>query len=233
MNGFTMSSIARVVPNQISAFQHLFGGSPTHRGIVPHGNIQPLHLLYTFDTDDPLFPIHIPGIRYLPLYYCFPYNAGAMSYRVVSDDEIQILFMETNHVEHDFPYENYPNEFPAVPVSLVPISNEENGILTRSVLTDDWFDIESLPKSDRQFLRQSCYPFTQIGGEQRMWQGVPDAYTYNQRWHHKELMDVFAVIWNNPVPNVHLWDDEPNDDTQIIFQFCPKCHSIYVCNRCT
>jgi len=237
MSGFVMNSIARAVPNATGVFRHRFGGSPTHRGIVPRNNSQPLHLLYTFDTIDPLFPVRLPNARFLPLYYCFPYNAGGVGYRIVSDEEIEILYMETNRVERDFPYENYPDTFPETPVALVPVSYEEHKTLVYNLACEDYrVESEYLCEADRDFLKQSGYPFTQLGGIQRMWQGVPTVPCPNKKC-VECFMDVFAVVWNQPVPNVYIWDDDPEfrDDVEIqtIFQICSRCHSIYACNRCT
>ncbi len=239
MSGFVMKSMARVVPNVAGSFQHRFGGTPAHHGIKPGGNNQPLHLLYTFDTRDALVPVRVPGARYLPLYYCFPYNAGAVGYRVVSDEEIEILYMETKHVQPDFPYANYPNEFPETPVSLIPISYEEHKTLVYYLTCEDYnLQKKYLSNEDRVFLKQSGYPFTQLGGIQRMWQDIPEVPCPNSKckYHKFEcFMQVFAVIWNQPVPKVYLWDDDPKSrwEIQTIFQICPLCNSIYACNRCS
>ncbi len=241
MSGFVMNSIARAVPNAAGSFQHRFGGLPAHQGIVPRGKGQPLHLLYSFDTTDPLFPVRLPNARFLPLYYCFPYNAGGVGYRIVSDREIEILYMETNRVERDFPYENYPDTFPETSVSLVPISYEEHKTLVCNLAHEDYhIEDEHLSEADRNFLKQSGYPFTQLGGVQRMWQGVPEVPCPNKNCENHEFecfMDVFAVVWNQPVPNVYIWDNDPEfrDDVEVqtIFQICSLCHSIYACNRCT
>ena len=238
MSGFVMDSIARVEPNSIGSFRHRFGGSSAHRGVVPCGNSQPLHLLYTFDTTDPLFPVRLPNARFLPFYYCFPYNAGGVGYRVVSDEEIEILYMETTRVESDFPYENYPDTFPETPISLVPISYEEHKTLVYKLACEDYYiEDEYLSDTDRNFLKQSGYPFTQLGGVQRMWQGVPTVTCPNIKCRNSCFIDVFAVIWNQPVPGVYIWDNDPefcdNIEIQTIFQICPICHSIYACNRCT
>lgn len=241
MSGFVMKSIARVVPGVRGSFDHRFGGAPVHSGVKPHRNNQPLHLVYNFDCRDPLVPVSVAGARYLPLYYCFPYNAGAVGYRVVSDTEIEILYMETKEVMHDFPYENYPHEFPEMPVSLTPISYEEQKTLVYYMECEDYnLTRKHFSKEDRAFLKQSGYPFTQLGGIQRMWQGVPDVPCPNKKCkNHKYtcFMQVFAVVWNQPVPKVYLWDNDPEsrDDWEIqtIFQVCPLCQSIYACNRCT
>jgi hypothetical protein len=239
MSEFVMDRIARAEPNVVSAFQHRFGGSSAHRGVVPRGNSQPLHLLYTFDTTDPSFPIHLPKARFLPLYYCFPYNGGGVGYRIVSDEEIEILSMETNRVERDFPYENYPDTFPETPISLAPISYEEHKTLVYYLYCqDNYLEEECLSDKDRQFIEQSGYPFTQLGGIQRMWQDIPDVFCPNKQCdNHKsrDSMDVFAVVWNQPVQGIYLWDDdaEYESNTQLIFQICSLCHSIHACNRCT
>ena len=240
MSDFVMKSIARVVPDVAGPFQHTFGGTPTHRGIKPRGSSQPLHLLYTFDMKDPLVPIRMRGVRYLPLYYGFVYNAGAVGYRVVSDDEIQILYMETKRVEPDFPYENYPGEFPEVPVSLTPISYEDHKTLVYYLECEDYGLKKHLSEADKTFLKETHYPFTQLGGIQRMWQGVPQAPCPDKKCEcHKYdfYLEVFAVVWNRPVPNVYLWDNDrstrDNLESQVIFQICPECRAIYVCNRCT
>jgi hypothetical protein len=66
-----LHKVSRVVEGTDDQFLHVFGGRRQHKGTTPHGCKAPLHLLYTFDTTDPAFPIKVPGIRYLPLYYSF------------------------------------------------------------------------------------------------------------------------------------------------------------------
>jgi hypothetical protein len=46
--------------------------------------------------------------------------------------------METKHVQPDFPYANYPNEFPKTPVSLTPISYEEHKTLVYCLTCEDY-----------------------------------------------------------------------------------------------
>lgn len=234
-----MTSISRVVLESDGIHQHRFGGPPVHRGSIPKPGDSALHLLYTFDTTDPQFPTRMPGVRYLPLYYCFQYNAGDVGYHVLSDDRIRIRYMSTTKVENDFPFEHYPAEFPEHNVSLQPISYDEHKALLLSMAFSDHIidDEIYLSESDRHFIQQSDYPFTQIGGIQRMWQGVPEV---ECPFHHKADhvnawgMQVFAVVWNEPVPGVYRWDDEGlADDSQVIFQICPACHYIHACNRYT
>jgi|GEM_PF-1425214 len=239
MSGFVMNNIARAVVGADKTYAHMFGGVPRHAGVIPKGCQQPLHLLYTLDTSDPLCPISIPSIRYLPLYYGFPYNAGALGYKVISENEIQILHMESKSIVEDFPYPNYPDAFPETPISLLPISYEEHKTLVYIMACDD-YHVEDIyiQQADHDFIQRSQYPFTQFGGIQRLWQGAPEEPCPNGKCENHEIsnfMEIFAVIWNQPVPGVYLWDNDPEFrdmvEVQTIFQICPLCHAIYVCNR--
>ncbi|HSY09500.1 MAG TPA: hypothetical protein VK840_01160 [Candidatus Dormibacteraeota bacterium] len=246
MDNIILNKVSRVVEGTDEQFRHVFGGRGWHSGTTPPDCKMPLHLLYTFDTSDPAFPLQIPEIRYLPLFYSFPYNAGACGYRVKSETEIEVLYMETKEVERDFPYENYPTEFPERRVRLVPISYEQHKTLVFYLEAGK----EALSDADRKLiLDEYRYPFTQLGGIHRMWQDVPNVPCPNPACENNKFkcfMEVFAVIWNQPHEGIFLWekpskakyswqkdDDGHNDDVQVIFQFCPKCYSIHACNRCT
>lgn len=234
MSNFILTKIARVAEGADSRFTHVFGGPRKHKGTTPRGCKAPLHLLYTFDITDPAFPVKIPGIRRLPLYYSFTYNAGACGYRVKSDIEIEVLYMETKEVEPDFPYEDYPSEFPERRVRLHPISYNEHKTLVFSIEAGK----EALSETDRKLIFDRFrYPFTQLGGIHSMWQGIPSVQCPNRACKYSQydcFMDVFAVVWNQPHNGVFPWDtDESMDDSiQVIFQICRKCHSIHACNRC-
>ena len=235
MSRMFLDKVARVAEGSDGRFHHVFGGSGNHKGITPVGCPKPLHHLYTFDTSDPTFPLRIPGFRFLPLYYCFPYNAGACGYRLKSETEIEVLYMETKKLEPNFPYENYPSEFPQREVRLIPISYEQHKTLVFYLEAD----VEALDNKDRELiLTEWQYPFTQLGGIHRMWQGRPSVPCPNKSCENGRFscfMEVFAVVWNEPLKGVFLWEEDDNGgcDIQTIFQICPKCHAIHACNRCT
>lgn len=240
-----LNKVARVVEGVDKRFHHTFGGPTRHSGTTPPGCDTPLHLLYVFDTSDPAFPLRIPKIRYLPLYYSFPYNAGACGYRVMSETKIEVLYMETKEVEKDFPYTNYPSEFPRRRVRLASIPYRHHKTLVFYLEAGE----EALSEGDRKLILEKYrYPFTQLGGIHRMWQDVPSVRCPNSACENSEFtstMDVIAVIWNQPHKGVFLWDVPHNAeyswekdyedtcDVQVIFQICPKCHSIHACNRST
>ena len=147
--------------------------------------------------------------------------------------------METREVQPDFPYENYPNQFPETPVALTPISYEEHKTLVYYLTCEDYNLHKYLSQEDRAFLKQTGYPFTQLGGIQRMWQDIPEVPCPNRKckYHKFECSwQVFAVVWNQPVPGkVYLWDDDPNPagKSRPSSKFVRYDHSIYACNRCT
>jgi hypothetical protein len=236
MNSFMLGKVARVVEGTDKKFRHVFGGAGKHKGVTPKGCKLPLQLVYTFDTADPAFPFQIPGIRFLPLYYSFQYNAGACAYRVKSETEIEVLYMETKKVGRDFPYADYPSQFPERRVRLAPISYEQHKSLVFYLQADK----KALSDADRKLIFEDFrYPFTQLGGIHRMWQDIPNVECPNRACeNHDEYrcgMEVFAVVWNEPHSGICLWDKETPqlDETQVIFQICTKCHSIHACNRCT
>jgi hypothetical protein len=227
--------VGRVVDGRDKSFHHVFGGPGKHLGVTPQGCTQPLHLVYTFDTTDPAFPFQIPGIRYLPLYYSFPYNAGACGYQVKSETQIEVLYMETKVVAPKFPYDNYPSEFPKRDVRILQLSYEQYKTLVYFLEADD----APLSEEDHKLIEDDFhYPFTQLGGVHRMWQGIPDVPCPNKSCVNSRTdneMEVFAVVWNEPHKGVFLWEKDDNGgcDIQTIFQVCPKCYSIHACNRCT
>jgi len=206
MSGFILNPVARVIEGADERFNHVFGGPGGHKGTTPKNCEAPLHFLYSFDTTDPAFAVRIPGIRHIPLYYSFPYNAGACGYRILSEDEIEVLYMETKKLERNFPYENYPSEFPERKVRLLPISYEHHKTLVFYLQADK----DALSDDDRQLiLDEYHYPFTQIGGIHKMWQDIPrircpDPSCANHKF--ECFMEVFAVIWNQPVKGVFLWE---------------------------
>jgi len=88
----------------------------------------------------------------------FPYNAGACGYRILSEDEIEVLYMETKKLERNFPYENYPSEFPERKVRLLPISYEHHKTLVFYLQADKDALSERRPPIDIRRVSLSVYP---------------------------------------------------------------------------
>jgi len=233
MNHFIDHPVCRALEGTSGAFQHTFGGE-LENPVIPPGGKAPCHLLYTIDTEDPLFPVRIPGVRMLPLLYCQQYNAAAMGYRVTSDG-IEVNYIESLKWMDDFPYDHYPTSFPGRDIRLEKLGQQDIDLLDRYISANqcyprDWDTVEACEKE----LKKLGYPFTQFGGRHMMWQDIPDVRCPACRG---SSMGVFGVVWNVPVNGVFLWDDDPDyredSDVQIIYQICRDCSTIHVCNRCT
>jgi hypothetical protein len=232
MGYFETSGAVRVAAGE-SEYQHRFGGSPMHAIVGKAGKNLKLHCIYVLDTTDPALPQFARRWRWLPLYYPFFNNACEFAYEVLNDNEIHVHLV-SRKVEDRFPYPGFPNDLAQHSVRLLPLSYEEQKTLVYAFNARGGLCEDALSDADRQFLGDSGYPFSQIGGIQNMTQGVPERRCANPRCEYAKRgskRTVFAVVWNNPVPNFQLWGEFGNY-VQLIFQICPECATIYVCNRC-
>lgn len=212
MNDFIRTPASRPIEKQNEVYQHTFGGE-LGQPVIPPGGSAPCHLLYTIDTEDPLFPVRIESIRLLPLIYCQQYNAAAMSYRVEKDG-IKVDYVESLKWRDNFPYEDYPKSFPRRSISLEPV------------------DLDALQLAEMADTDTEDF-VSRFGGWHWLCQGIPSVGCKNPTC-GKGNMNVFGVIYNSPVEGVRLWDpDEDWSDVEIIYQICDRCSSIQVCNRCT
>ena len=59
--------------------EHSFGGPHDRKGAAREdcrGIL--IHLLHRLDLHDPAIPIAIPGVRWLPFYYCFDFRVNTL-----------------------------------------------------------------------------------------------------------------------------------------------------------
>lgn len=232
MAHFTTDKAVRVTPGS-GKYKHRFGGLPLHRVRGPTKRLIALHCLYLFDTSDPALPRILRNRSWLPLYYPMMNNACDFAYRVVSDDEI-VVHLISDGPHEDFPYEGFPEELPEQRVRLERLSYDDQKTLVYAFTARDCLSEEAISMRDRRFLKDSGYPFTQVGGIQYMMQGVPELRCPNSKCKYAEysnMHEVFAVVWNNPIPGFKLWG-EYGDFSQIVYQVCPKCSTVFACNRC-
>src|SRR5262249_18125580 len=99
-----------------SKYGHTFGGPHDRKGTSRENcNGILIHLLHRLDLTDPAIPFSIPGVRWLPFYYCFDFRANDLGYRLISDDEL-VAFFPTDDPnvsnEESWPDDDYPLEFP-------------------------------------------------------------------------------------------------------------------------
>src|SRR5262249_32673169 len=80
-----------------------------------------IHLLHRLDLTDPAIPVAIPGVRWLPFYYCFDFRANDLGYLLISEEELVTFFPEDDpnvSNEESWPGEDYPLEFPGSPIEI-------------------------------------------------------------------------------------------------------------------
>lgn len=109
--------------------RHVFGGRPYHLGITPKGSHVPTHRIFQIDLTDPNLPFTSPDIKTLPLYYPLKYGYGGpgMQYRVISESEIEIIYMTDPEPDSEDQAYVMVSEFPEVRFRLLPaISNNDS-----------------------------------------------------------------------------------------------------------
>jgi hypothetical protein len=226
----------RIVRTPSSAYGHQFGGGQEYRGTVPPGGQTPIQLIFRLNLRDPLSPIQIDGLNWLPLFYPFQYNACGMGYRVLGELEIEILTIETIEVVEDFPFPNYPAAFPNVPVSLVPMTYEETKVLAFGEYLAKNLLWNELQDDDRAIIDSIGKECTRIGSAQSLVQGESRFRDCPAKCrHYLNSLRPFCTIWNEPIKGMDVWqtDSEPIQIIQIIHQVCSNCGAIQTENQCT
>src|SRR5271168_4902388 len=114
-------SIAAATSGQ-SRYEHTFGGPHDRKG-ASRGDCKGIliHLLHRLDLTDPAIPIAIPGVRWLPLYYCFDFRANDLGYRLISEEALVTFFPDDDPNVTDneeWPDEDYPLEFPKSSIKI-------------------------------------------------------------------------------------------------------------------
>jgi hypothetical protein len=213
---------------------HRFGGAPFHSGVIPKNCDVPLHLVLTLDLHDPLCPFECdPLVRFLPLYYPFKYGFGGpeVQYAVLSDTEIELLYM--NDKEPDAPEQQYVqvSEFPSSRASLVPLEYEEARI--RAFVGNGYFQSNT---DDRTILERLDYNnLVDVGGHHRILQGDkdivcknPSCKFFNRRvWHDRIAM----IPCGLPVRGESDFWYEYDGGADILFFLCRYCGTVIAFNK--
>lgn len=234
-----------------SEFSHTFGGPPERDGASREdsGGIL-IHLLHRLNLNDPLIPVSLPGLNWLPLYYCFDFRANDLGYRLLSDDRLVTFFPDDdpNVSDHEsWPGENFPLEFPRCEIRLSQFRYDptdphdayawagvfgigqlspKNQQAVRQRVLDEFDEFDAPPVTDEEFESALSYPFIQ---------GKPVGGCLNpecNRFGRKGGLAPFALIHSEPVPGVQIFGHW-GDGVELIFQVCPDCHSIRVTNQST
>lgn len=223
----------RIVRASSSVHGHQFGGGQNYRGAIPSGGDVPVQLLFRLNLRDPMSPIHINGVDWLPLFYSFQYDACAMGYRILGDFEIEILSVETTEMVEDFPYSQYPAAFPEVPVELVQMTYEETKVLAFGEYLAKHLPGIELQETDRAILDSMGRKCARIGGAQVLVQEMPRFRDCPAKCrHYLNSLRPFCTIWNEPIQGVDVWQ-AGGEPIQIVYQVCSECGAIQTENQCT
>lgn len=236
--------------NGTGPYRHTFGGPPDRKGTAREDcNGLLVHLLHRFDLDDPAVPIAIPGIRWLPLYYCFDFRTNVLAYRLISDDVLVTYFPEDdpNVAEHEeWPDENYPEQFAPSSIRVAPYSyaphdlddayawagvfgigrlSEADRAAARQRIAEQMDDLGLVvPETDEEYDEALSNPFPQ---------GKPHDLCLNPACPHNKThgqLVTIALMPAEPVQGIHLFGPW-GGGTELIFQMCRLCFTIRVSNQ--
>jgi hypothetical protein len=233
-----------------SRYGHTFGGPHDRRGTARADcNGIWIHLLHRLDLSDPAIPIAIPGVRWLPLYYCFDFRANDLGYRLTSDDTLVAFFPNDDPNvadEEEWPDDGYPLAFPKSNIAIAPYPydptklddaytwvgvfgigrlSKANQAAARERVAEEAAGLGfSAPETEEEFREALSSPFAQ---------GRPDGKCLNPgcpNHDKKGMLTTIAMIPAEPVEGIHLFG-RWGGGVQLIFQMCGRCHTIRVTNQ--
>jgi len=242
----------RVKVARKSNYDHWQGGPAYHEGAKCTKCKRALLLLWDFNAKDPRFvvdgrPLFKP-LKRLPLYYCWT-CVSDIDYRVVAPDRIEVLKMEGRRQGKDFPYKNFPLEFPKQPIVLQRLSTLPQAI--KKSLGTRMFDKVPAPANKllshwlgHPVLYGSNIWWHQFGGVPWLIQGQESIVCPRSECSYGrsgQPMKVLATVINDPqagLPMVQSMEDlaenkgHANHFVQVVYHICPQCLTIHAGNRC-
>ncbi|HEX4611658.1 MAG TPA: hypothetical protein VH092_25910 [Urbifossiella sp.] len=246
--------IATVVSGR-GRYGHTFGGPHDRKGASREDcNGILIHLLHRLDLTDPAIPIAIPGVRWLPLYYCFDFRTNELGYQLISDEEMGTLFPKDDRnvsEEESWPSSSedgpYPREFPKSPIQIAAYDYDPTD-LEDAYLWAGVFGIGKLSKRDRVAAKKRVAGLMnglglgapETAEEYRealsspFMQGKPDGPCLNPTCSNRKKrgkLTPIVLMPAEPVAGVHTFG-RWGSGVQLIFQLCPKCYTIRVTNQC-
>lgn len=236
-----------------SRFGHTFGGPPDRAGTSRaecHG--LHIHLLHRFDLTDPAIPFSVPGVCWVPIYYCFDFRVNDLGYRLLSDDALT-AFIPTDDrnvtKKEEWPGDDYPMEFPRSKIAISPHPYDPTDLNDAC----DWagvFGIDKLSPRRQAAARKRAgktaelfggYPPDSEEGIQialycpPFMQGRPKGACLNpdcENAKRTSSLATVALIPGEPVTGV-LTFGRSSGEVRLIVQKCPVCHTFRVSNECT
>ncbi|GAA4444308.1 hypothetical protein [Novipirellula rosea] len=231
-----------------SSYGHTFGGPVDRSDALPdQTNGIRLHMLHRFDMNDPLMPIQLPGLRWLPLYYVFDFRANEVGYQLTSDSKMITFFSDNEPNISDaesWPADDFPLEFSPHPIRLAlhdfdPTDLDDvarwAGIFGIRYLDDDRLaelkrridtDCDEIgdyrPEGDDYFDYLSS----------PLWQGTPNNPCINPECSNHQIprsLKMLAVVPYKPIEGLEIWGGACVDT---LFEICPLCRTIRASNQC-
>lgn len=233
-------------------YRHTFGGPHDRKGASREDcNGLLIHLLHRLDLTDPAIPIAIPGVRWLPLYYCFDFRTTDLGYRLLSEKAMVAYFhRDAAHVtKHEaWPADDYPPQFAKSSIridacdydptdledvyawagvfGIGKLSKRDQSAAKKRVAEEtEGLGLE-VPETEREFHEALSNPFVQ---------GIPTGRCLNPECPNRRKrrsLSTIALIPAEPVKGVHMFGPWC-DDVQLIVQMCGRCYAIRVTNQCT
>jgi hypothetical protein len=229
--------------------RHWAGGPARHKGAHCPVCRRPWLLLWDIDCTDPIFQREsrrvFPGIKRLPLYYCWTCSTW-MAYEVVDDKTVRLIARDRGaRFLKDWPYENYPLAFERRPLVLERLPDDiEKIVAIGQELGREWITERDWDRyTDWTGYEESTFNRQQLGGLPYLAQddvGV-ECPRRGCRWQKNftgyvgGTMKVLASVHHDSrwLPMI-----EPpsrsigNEFVQVVFRICPGCSAIRVEQMC-
>ena len=207
------------------SYRHKFCGPNDLRGASCPNCNKPLLVFLSLDVRDPKLEILDSPFDAFPLLFCWTCNIAQVelfSYRVLKDGSVYLLDYGEGGAATEFPgtpYDNYPDYFPSVHVTLEEISDGDQEIIKRMMKDDNYF-VKHM--NDYPRLSECSH---QIGGEPFLVQ---------------PLMRMNCPLCGKAMPFFASIGDDSGDNTgftknpyvQVIYYYCRNCHLISSYAQC-
>jgi hypothetical protein len=221
------ASSYEILIDRRSDFRHRFGGQPSHSGIIPARGKAPIHLVMTFDLSDGRVPFAQPSVNELPLFYPFQYNGSGLSYQVLDDSAVEIIEQPGRDFLDDFPFEDYPQIFQQLPISL-----------SDRISIDQYFEDDFLQQRWEEELTRAAEEarvpdeVDRIALVEGLMQGPPRSVCPTPAC-DQQPMKLLTVLRGDLISGFHFWSvDKYGPEVDITYEYCPNCFVIHTENQC-
>lgn len=196
---------------------HQFGGRNDIAGAWCPNCKKPLLLLLKLDSTDMRLLLDTCGMPTMPLLFCWTCNVSQSLFSYIVEPPCRITLIEYGEggCVTDFPYVNYPAEFPRRSFVLEPVPPDEAAALEHAMKAPgDWLSLPSSLQTPRH----------QIGGQ-------PLLYTDDEHVCPvcAEVMPLLGVIGDDAGTPRGIVG---NPYVQTVFHLCRACRCVLVYQSC-